>query len=439
MIVKFTIENFRSIKGRQEIDFLVKNPGTHLPDNVAKIGEKEGVVRSLAVYGANASGKSTLIQAFAAMQWIAVASGDLKDGAAIPCYEPYLLSTQNQNNPVRLSLEFICRAKRYSYTVAFTRDQIVEELLEFVPSRNKATLVKRGESDTWESIYFGGLYKGRNRRVPFFKNNSYLSKAGNNADATDLMLDIYGYFLMNLSSYTNFHEKWGPNYEDEKLLELASAFLCNIDTGVTAIEKKQEDKEQDDESMPEFFSPKLKNKLLARKNTDYLFSHFMEDGEVTQFNRAIESLGTKKLFSMLPSIFEAFSRGQAFLIDEIESSFHPHVAELIVRLFNDPEANVNNAQLIFTTHSLALMSPKFMRRDQVVFVEKNDGETTVFSLNDYDKSMVKANSPFAEWYDDGRFGAVPSVNYGKLADLLKIYVGYEHHDRIAQEEDLNDG
>ncbi len=438
MIIKLTIENFRSIKEKQELDFLVRSPGGHLSDNVAPIDEKQGVVRSMAIYGANASGKSTLIEAFDTLQYIACASGDLKEGEVIPCYEPHLLSTDTSNKPVRLSLEFICRGVHYSYAVAFTRDQIVDELLESVPSRNKATLVKRGENDTWETIHFGGLYKGRNKRVPFFKNNSYLSKAGNNADATSLMRDIYGYFVMNISTYTSFAERWGPNYEDENLLDLASKFLCNIDTGVTAIEKKTEQNLGEEISVPSFFSTEMQKKLIARRKTDYLFSHSMDNGEIAQFKRDIESLGTKKLFAMLPSIFEAFSRGQAFLIDEIESSFHPHIAELLVKLFNDPDVNVHGSQLIFTTHSFALMSPKFMRRDQVMFVEKKQGETSVYSLNDYEKSVVKSGSPFAEWYDAGRFGAVPSVNYNALSKLIGTYLSFGKHDRISKERAGND-
>jgi AAA15 family ATPase/GTPase len=439
MFVKFTIENFRSIKEIQELDFSVINPKNYLPDNVARLSpEGAGVVRSVGIYGANASGKSSVLMAFGALQYIACASGDLKEGAEIPCYEPYLLSAETLNKPVKFSVEFICRFRRYRYSVSFTKFEIVEEVLESFPSRNKATLFKRVEHDTWETIHFGSLFKGRNRRIPLFKNNSYLSKAGNNANATPIMRTLYSYFLMQIQKYGSFSETYGPDYEDDKLLNLASEFLCNIDTGVTAIEKKKNIAGSSEQIVPEFISSVVKDKLLARKRTDYLFSHAMEDGTIAQFRRALESYGTNKLFSMLPSIFEAFSRGSVFLIDEIDSSLHPHVAELLVKLFNDAETNVNNAQLVFSTHSLSLMSPKLMRRDQVWFVQKERGETTLFSLNEYDKSVVKSNSPFAEWYDEGRFGAVPAVNYGALSGLIRKYTEYAekvHHIH----EDANDG
>ena len=106
------------------------------------------------------------------------------------------------------------------------------------------------------------------------------------------------------------------------------------------------------------------------------------------------------------------------IMDELDNSMHPFMAELIIKLFNDTRVNKKNAQLIFSTHNINLMSSEYFRRDQIWFTEKNNGVTTLYSLNDFDKNKVKPQSPFNQWYAEGRFGAVPAINYEGLVSLL---------------------
>ena len=103
---------------------------------------------------------------------------------------------------------------------------------------------------------------------------------------------------------------------------------------------------------------------------------------------------------------------------QIESSLHPHLAELIIKLFNDPSVNVNHAQLLFTTHNMALMNQHTMRKDQLWLTEKHQGVTSISSLEDFNEDSLKSNSPFAKWYDEGRLGGIPAVNYGVVRDLM---------------------
>lgn len=420
MIIDFTIENFRSIKNEQVFSMYVENPKRHLADNVVFPAEdKIGVLRSAAIYGANASGKSNFLRAFSALRYIACNSGDLKDGEKIRCYEPYLLSADTLDAPVRFSLEFInTDKKRYRYSVSFNNFEILDEVLEFFPSRVKAILFKREPHTDWNDVYFGGLYKAKSRKIPFFKNNSYLAKAGNSAGSSEVMRSVYDYIWSNFMFHGSMDDVFGPLYEDPRVLRLASDFLCNVDTGIDEIEQKDGDPLPTD-LIPENFPKHLRERIIARTKKDYLFGHRMEDGEIKKFKRSEESMGTQKLFTMLPFLLKAFKTGSVLIVDEIDASYHPHIAELIIKLFNDPEVNINNSQLIFSTHSFHLMSPNIMRRDQIWFVEKHDGKSEIYSLNEYDKSTLKSTSPFADWYNDGRFGALPSVNYGAISRLLR--------------------
>ncbi|BBI63398.1 hypothetical protein HSBAA_47040 [Vreelandella sulfidaeris] len=88
----------------------------------------------------------------------------------------------------------------------------------------------------------------------------------------------------------------------------------------------------------------------------------------------------------------------------MDLNLHTHLAELIIKIFNDERLNTKGAQLIFSTHNVSLMSPENLRRDQVWIAEKESGVTTLVSLEDFDKNLVKIDSPFGRWYDDGEFG-----------------------------------
>jgi AAA15 family ATPase/GTPase len=121
----------------------------------------------------------------------------------------------------------------------------------------------------------------------------------------------------------------------------------------------------------------------------------------------------------LPVLIEALRLGQVLLLDEIEGSFHPHIVSLIIRMFNDPAVNRQNAQLIFTTHDTSILDEKLFRRDQIWFVEKTEGQSELRSLDEYDKRLVKSNSPFRAWYDEGRFGGLPQIQYQEFVHTVK--------------------
>ena len=209
MIVDFTVSNFRSIKDEQTFSLYVQAAGTHLPDNVSYPAEdKIGVLKSAGLYGANASGKSNLLLALHALKYIIVSSGDLKDGEILPCYEPYLLSEASKSSPTRFEIEFFVPnsespAVRYRYCLAFIADQIIEESLSFYPSSQQAVLFNRGAEDSWQTISFGSLYKGGKKRLSFFANNAYLSKAGDAADTPKMIRDVYNYFRKDLGAVLN--------------------------------------------------------------------------------------------------------------------------------------------------------------------------------------------------------------------------------------------
>jgi len=420
MIIDFTVKNFRSLKDEQLFSMNASNPKGNLSENFVRTdNDKVNILKSAGIYGANASGKSNLLLAFGALTWIVKRSGDLKEGSDIRCYEPFKLSSETISAPCSLEIEFIGFDQlRYIYEVTFNKKEILTESLDYYPSRQKANIFKRVEGDTWETISFGSHYKGGTKRIPFFKNNSYLSKAGNNAAASETIRGVYQFFRTIFTKDLDPSSLFADFYEGEQILKVVAGILSNIDTGIVGITRTEKEIDTYLEKISASLPTEIKEEILKRNKFDFIFSHETEKKEDALFKLDQESDGTQKLFQFLPILVTAFGIGAVLIIDELDSSFHPHLGELIVKLFNDPTINKNNAQLIFTTHDIKLMSPTLMRRDQVWFTEKTLGTTTLYSLDEFDKTTVKSNSPYNHWYDEGRFGALPKINYDEISNIL---------------------
>ena len=422
MIVEFTISNFRSIKDEQTFSLYAENPGTHLLENISNPGVgRIGVLKSAGIYGANASGKSNVLLAFSALNHLIRYSGGYKDGTPIRCYEPFLLSEGTKKKPVRFEVEFFTPdGTRYIYKISFTRQRIVTEQLSFYPSAKAALIFDRTESDTWETIKFGTLFSGGKKKFPFFNNNAYLSKAGDSADAPEIIRNVYNYFRTEV-----LHLGLGEeiNYqgfeEDESLFSKVSALLTFIDTGVSGVVAKEKDADSFSVKFPDGMPEEIKESFLRDMKRSYLFAHQTDTKSTEWLDLKEESAGTQKLFHLAPLIIDVLGTGGVLIVDELDNSMHPFMAELIIRLFNDPEVNQGNAQLIFSTHNTSLMSPERFRRDQIWLTEKINGATKIYSLEDFDKKRVKPQSPFNRWYAEGRFGAVPKIDYRSIVNLLK--------------------
>lgn len=429
MFLSISVKNFRSIKEKNSISFLASGAKEHHPGHIYETENlSSGVLKSAGFYGANASGKSNILLAFDAIRYLSAGSGDLKEGDKIPCYEPYKLSNDTISSPSEFEVEFILKDNvRYIYKISYDQFHVIEESLDFYPNKVKSSVFYRGESDSWETIKFGGNYKGGARRVAFFNNNTYLSKAGNNAASPQMIRDVYNFFrrdLVCLRTMERFKIKSSAIEDVGDVMDRISKVLCYVDTGIKSISMTEVEVE-----IPDFIDKNIPDDVrkiyIENKKDKFLFTHVGEDGVEAVFDEDDESDGTRKIFSMMHPIMEAFKDRTVFVFDELDNGLHPHVADLVVRLFNDRTINKVGSQLIFSTHNMQIMSPDKMRRDQIWFVEKTNGASRCYSLDDFDKKKVKPTTPYHVWYDDGRFGGIPTVNYTKIKNLIMEFNGEE--------------
>lgn len=418
MIVDFSFKNFRSFNEETMLSLHADQPKSNLLGNITyPLNDDIGVLKSAVIYGANASGKSNVLFAVRALRWLIRESDSFKEDKKIPCYEPFLFSAASKSAPTEFEIEFIIPGNyRYIYQVSFNRTEILSESLDFYPSRLRANIFTRKPSDTWETITFGGHYKGGMKKIPFFKNNLYLSKAGNNAAAPKMIRKVYKYFQSILVFGLNHEMPISDIYEHDEALELTTSVLKYIDTGVSRITREETDFSPT--TFPDDLPSEIKEEILKRHRYNFMFHHDTADGTTIALDKDEESEGTQQLFKMLPIILSSLKMGGILLIDELENSFHPHIAELIIKIFNCPTLNINNAQLIFTTHNIELMNASLMRRDQIWFAKKSLGASKLYSLDEFDKRTVTPSSPYAAWYSEGRFGAIPSIDFEMISKEL---------------------
>lgn len=419
MIIDVTLTNFRSFQKEAFFSMNVEGARTRHSSNFTPIEDgRINVLRSAAILGANASGKSNLLTAIIALQWIVQSSGHRKEGQNIPPYEPFRLSESSRTQPTRLEIEFVVPSGvRYRYEIAYSRNKIIEEALYSFARRSKAVVFERGPEDTWETIRFGGTYKGGNRRFPFFSNVAYLSRAGNDASAPESIREVYRYF--GEISHIPTGQRMFPllPLTDPSTLNAVSELICLADTGVSKV--TMEEKEgADDIKLPDGMPEELKEIIIAENKVSAKYWMQSQSGELIPFDAEDMSDGTSRLLQVLPVVLDVFKTGSVLLFDEIDAHFHTDIVELILRLFHDSEINKKGSQIIFTTHDTNILNSSSLRRDQIWFVSKSEGASTLKSLDEYDRKYVRHDSPFETFYREGRLGALPRLSYGKMKDAI---------------------
>lgn len=422
MIIDFSITNFRSFQGQQLFSMNAEAGLKRLSGNFSEIEDgKLSILRSAAIFGPNASGKSNLLKGISALKWLTSRSRLAEENESIPAYEPFKLSSGDHGKPTEFDIEFVVPSGiRYQYSVTYTKMRVITERLYSFQTRKGSEVFTRKKGDTWKTIKFGGSYKGGSRRFPFFPNSTYLSRAGNDASAPESIREVVQYFREIIVLNAGMNILSTGFYETDDNLKLISDLIQLADTGVENI--TAEESSPEDIVFPENMPDRIRKMIIQQNSVSYKFWHQGQDGQLIKFDQEEMSDGTVKLFQILPLLIGALTAGIPIFVDELDGHLHTNIVSLIFELFNDPLANVENAQLIVTTHDTNLMDPAKLRRDQLWLVQKENGASTLTSLDAYDKDFVRPTSPFEDFYKDGRFGALPTLSYVKFRDSLnQIY------------------
>ena len=408
MLIEFSIKNFLSFKNKVTLS-MEKGSGEENLDNVIS-NENISLLKSAAIYGANASGKSNILKALTCAILMVRNSNLIPVGGKWNFIKPFLFDEISKNKPSEFEFIFIANNIKYRYFFSADANKIYDEVLDAYYSQKPTNIFKRTKTNNYE------FNIDKNKLESLSTNNTenklFLSTATTwNYSKTK---DAYLWFANIIDTYDSFEsiaDKDLVDYsnKEENLKEFALKLLKEADILIKDINVDYEEKEVDNLLALQIDNQKGKLKV---KNFNIELEHeVIDDKNVThtyKLNFIEESSGTKVLFAFAPFLKKAFETPKVIVVDELEKSLHPALVEFIVKLFNNNEINKANSQLIFTTHAINLLNLELLRRDQIWFTEKNP-ENGISDIYPLDSFSVRKNENIQKGYVNGRYGAIPFI------------------------------
>ncbi len=419
MLVNFRVENFKSFKDLAEFSMEatklknLKNSNTFATDNMH-------LLTSAVIYGANASGKSSILDAINAMKAIIKNSVDVEKSNSYKA-RPFFLNKETENKQSIFEIEFIIEHTIYRYGFEIDIDsKILKEWLFQKKLKARARYTSLFERDR-AHISISSNFKEGNKLVDKTRKNAlFLSVVAQfNGEISESIIE----WMNKLNILSNTKSEMFENYsfsklDDSKFKNKIVSLIKSADTGIYDISKCNVSfdeliKENSDlENLPEFIVEKIKEDGMSAIKTEHI--QYNKDNtfyKMKTFDLSFESDGTQKLLALAAPILDSLESGNILIIDELDNSLHTELVEAIIKLFNSANTNPNNAQLIFTTHDTNLLNQKLFRRDQIWFAQKNIlGQSELYSLVEYGKGKTRDDLALEKNYLEGKFGATPHIN-----------------------------
>lgn len=399
MLIRFSFKNFKSFKNENCLDMEATSLKEH-EYNVAKTENGE-YLKVSAIYGANASGKTNVLQAFDYMKKRILVSDDSKKNS--PIDEENIYSFMINNDSIALEVEILAKNNKiYKYGFEVLKDTIISEWL-FEKRVNK----------------FYAIFERENNNVSM-KPNKISGLV--NIDERTLFLNIYSKIDRNNEDFSNVYDWFvnsmyldlgNPNFErfinnrvslkilsDENYKKELLKFIKTFDSGIEGIKTTPDSIE----------AVKSNNGII-----DIEVLHRGENGELKALPFYLESNGTRKMFHLFDFFMDALKNGMVLFVDELDAKLHPLLTRYIINLFHNSKTNIGNGQLIYSTHDTVNLNKETFRRDEIWFAEKDkDGISEIYALSDYiledDKNAgkkVRNDATYNKDYLTGRYGAIP--------------------------------
>lgn len=415
MLITFSFKNFKSFKDENLLDM----EATALKEHEYNIAKTENIdlLKVAAIYGANASGKTNVLQAFDYMKKRILVSDDSKKNS--PIDEENIYSFMINNEPISLEVEILAKNNKiYKYGFEVLKNSIISEWL-YIKKVNK----------------FYSIFEREKNNVTMKSNNKISGLA--NIDERTLFLNIYSKIDKDNEDFNNVYEWFvnanyldlgNPRFEDfinnrislkilsdEKYKKELLRFIKTFDSGIEGIK-----------TTPDSIEEIQNNNRVVKVE----LIHRGEDNKLKALPLDLESNGTRKMFHLFDFFMDALKNGMVLFIDELDAKLHPLLTRYIINLFHNSETNIGNGQLIYSTHDTVNLNKDTFRRDEIWFTEKNrDGVSEIYALSDYileddedsknkTGKKVRNDATYNKDYLTGRYGAIPvleefEINYEK--------------------------
>ena len=413
MLLQFYFSNYRSFEGEGILD--MRASGSNELSSHIRNSLNEKVLPVTAIYGANASGKSSVFEAFQFMALCVLESLSFSDDNK---KNPYKLKvdsfkfSESREKPSEFEINYIDKKGKkelyYNYGFKIDNSGILEEYL----ASNTKTGVKRNEDYTYifkrernQKLYLdSSIEKFRENLEISLKDKTLLVSLGAKLNI-DEFIRVRTWFIntevINFSNslYGALLENILPNniIESEEVRKNLVSFINSFDDSIIDIEVEKISAIDEND----------------KDNYRVFTIHKSDKGTSTaRISMNEESSGTKKMFSLYQTLLDVLEKGGVFFADELDIKLHPLLMRNILLTFTDKEKNSNNAQLIFTTHNTIYMDMDLLRRDEIWFVEKDNGVSKLYSLDDITNEKgekVRKDSNYEKHYLLGNYGAIPNL------------------------------
>lgn len=400
MLIRFSFKNFKSFKDENCLDMEATSLKEH-EYNVAKTDSTE-ILKVSAIYGANASGKTNVLQAFSYMKKRILISDDSKVNS--PMDEENIYSFMINDNPISLEVEILAKNNKiYKYGFDILKDKIISEWLYEKRINKFYEIFERNNNNVQIMKVKNKLFDLANidDKSLFLKSFRAIDKSNEDFNS------VYEWFMNS-----NYLDLGDPKFEDalnkrislrivedEKYRSELLAFIKTFDATIDSIN----------------ISPASLEEI---KNTNGVVKveliHNYEDGKKA-LPISLESNGTMKMFHLFDFFVDAVKNGMVLFVDELDAKLHPLLTRYIINLFHNSEKNIGNGQLIYSTHDTVNLNKETFRRDEIWFAEKDkNGISEIYSLSDYimedengNAKKVRNDATYNKDYLTGRYGAIP--------------------------------
>ena len=401
MLIRFSFKNFKSFKNENCLDMEATSLKEH-EYNIVKT-ENGDYLKIAAIYGANASGKTNVLQAFSYMKKKVLVSDDSRINNNLS--EENIFTFMINNAPISLEVEILAENNKiYKYGFEVLNNAIISEWL-YEKRVNK----------------FYEIFDRTNNNIEVKDNKNKLLGLAN-VDEKTLFLNVFAKIDKNNEDFNNVYNWFidanyldlgDPNFEnalnnrislkiieDKKYKEELLKFIKTFDATIDSIN----------------ISP---NSLEELKNTNGVVKvelvHNGEYGNKKALPLVLESNGTMKMFHLFDFLMDTLRNGRVLFVDELDAKLHPLLTRYIINLFHNSEKNIGNGQLIYSTHDTVNLNKETFRRDEIWFVEKEkNGISELYSLSDYiienengNAKKVRNDATYNKDYLTGRYGAIP--------------------------------
>jgi AAA15 family ATPase/GTPase len=409
MLIEFSVENYMSIKDRVTLSMIASKDTSH-ENNLIKNADKGiHILNTAVIYGANASGKTTVLRGIGFLAKLLTMSHEMQKGRKISV-KPFKLDKVWLDKPSSFEIIFKTEGIKYAYGFSATADKVIDEYLYYYPKGRQSIIFERENTtdykftsdielqtqiknkfDSPNKLYLStaSLWEYKNAQIPFEWLTSNLQII-----ISHERLEEFTTNLMKESEIINKRVKL--------LMKKAIRDIEDITFTEIEIDKK-------DSPLIKYLTEEAKSTLLSNNDNKLLSVNTVhrdtDSQELVEFDLGEESEGAQKLFGLLGPWVDVLEHGSTLIVDELDIRLHTHLTRFLVELFQNPEINKNNAQLIFSTHDTNLLDQDLFRRDQIWFTEKKeDNSTDLYSLDDF---TVRKDAAIEKGYLQGKYGAIP--------------------------------